>query len=130
MSGNGRRAAGQCSPTNVLPASASPLYEKVKDYVLDNIGTGKWGREDRLPSENDLVTALGVSRMTVHRALRELTSQGHLLRIQGVGIFVAPPRPQSALIEINNIASEITQRGGRHAARVILLEKIAPSAPS
>jgi GntR family histidine utilization transcriptional repressor len=69
-----------------------------------------------------------VSRMTVHRALRELTSQGHLLRIQGVGTFVAPPKPQSALVEINNIASEIGERGGHHAARVIVLERIAPSA--
>jgi GntR family histidine utilization transcriptional repressor len=128
MSGNGHRR-GTPARTEALPASATPLYEKVKDYVLDNIGTGKWGREDRLPSENELVAALGVSRMTVHRALRELTSQGHLLRIQGVGTFVAPPRPQSALIEINNIANEIRQRGGRHAARVIVLEKIAaPSA--
>jgi GntR family transcriptional regulator, histidine utilization repressor len=110
-----------------LPVSASPLYEQVKDYVLDHIGTGKWGREHKLPSENDLVVALGVSRMTVHRALRELTSQGHLLRVQGVGTFVAPPKPQSALIEINNIAGEISQRGGRHAARVIVLERLMPS---
>jgi GntR family histidine utilization transcriptional repressor len=110
-----------------LSASPSPLYEKVKDYVLDNIGTGRWGRDHKLPSENELVTALGVSRMTVHRALRELTTQGLLLRVQGVGTFVAPPKPQSALIEINNIAGEIKERGGRHAARVIVLERLMPS---
>ncbi len=111
-----------------LPASASPLYEKVKDYVLANIGSGRWGRDQKLPSENELVAALGVSRMTVHRALRELTSEGYLLRIQGVGTFVAPPRPQSTLIEINNIAAEIEQRGGRHRAKVILLERIEAAA--
>jgi len=110
-----------------LPDSASPLYEKVKEYVLGNIGSGRWGRNQKLPSENELVASLGVSRMTVHRALRELTSQGHLLRIQGVGTFVAPPKPQSALIEINNIASEIEQRGGRHLAKVIVLETMLPS---
>lgn len=115
------------SQQDSLPASASPLYEQVKDYVLDNIGTGKWGRDHKLPSENELVASLGVSRMTVHRALRELTSLGHLLRVQGVGTFVAPPKPQSALIEINNIAAEIGQRAGRHAARVIVLEKLMPS---
>ena len=96
---------------DVLSDSASPLYEKVKDFVLGNIGSGKWARNTRLPSENELVSALGVSRMTVHRALRELTSEGHLRRIQGVGTFVAPPKPQSTLIEISNIATEIRGRG-------------------
>ncbi|PSJ65767.1 histidine utilization repressor [Kumtagia ephedrae] len=111
-----------------LPASASPLYEQVKAYVLANIGSGKWGRDHKLPSENELVASLGVSRMTVHRALRELTSEGYLLRVQGVGTFVAPPKPRSALVEINNIANEIRARNARHRASVIVLETIAPSA--
>ena len=50
-----------------LPDTASPLYEKVKDYILTNIGTGRWGKDRKLPSENELVVSLGVSRMTVHR---------------------------------------------------------------
>lgn len=116
-------------PSNGLPEAASPLYEQVKDYVLKNIGSGEWSKDQRLPSENELVTALGVSRMTVNRALRELTSEGYLLRIQGVGTFVAPPKPQSALIEIIDIADEIRARGSRYSAKVVLLEKIAePSA--
>lgn len=114
---------------NTLSDSASPLYEKVKDFVLGNIGSGKWVRNSRLPSEHELVSALGVSRMTVHRALRELTSEGHLLRIQGVGTFVAPPKPQSTLIEISNIISEIRARGSRHRAEVVVLERIAKPGP-
>lgn len=111
-----------------LSETAGPLYEKVKDYVLANIGSGKWGSDHKLPSEHELVAALGVSRMTVHRALRELTSEGYLLRIQGVGTFVAPPKPKSTLIDVANIATEIAARGGRHTARVILLETIPATA--
>ncbi len=112
-----------------LSDSASPLYEKVKDFVLGNIGTGKWARNSRLPSENELVSTLGVSRMTVHRALRELTSEGHLRRIQGVGTFVAPPKPQSTLIEISNIITEIKARGSHHRAEVVVLERIMRPEP-
>lgn len=107
-----------------LSDSASPLYEKVKDFVLGNIGSGKWARNVRLPSEHELVSALGVSRMTVHRALRELTAEGHLRRIQGVGTFIAPPKPYSTLIEISSIVSEIKARGSRHRAEVVTLERI------
>lgn len=114
---------------NTLSDSASPLYEKVKDFVLGNIGSGKWTRNSRLPSEHELVSTLGVSRMTVHRALRELTSAGHLRRIQGVGTFVAPPKPQSTLIEISNIITEIKARGSRHRAEVVVLERIGRPEP-
>jgi len=112
-----------------LSDAASPLYEKVKDFVLDNIGSGKWALNSRLPSEHDLVSSLGVSRMTIHRALRELTSEGHLRRVQGVGTFVAPPRAQSTLIEISNIITEIKSRGSMHRAEVILLERIERPEP-
>ncbi|MDH6265147.1 GntR family histidine utilization transcriptional repressor [Rhizobium sp. SG_E_25_P2] len=110
-----------------LPETAGPLYEKVKDYILDHIGSGAWGKDQRVPSEHELVSMLGVSRMTVHRALRELTSDGHLIRIQGVGTFVAPPKPYSTLIEIVDIASEIRARGARYRADIILLESLQPS---
>lgn len=108
-----------------LPDAASPLYEKVKEYILRNVSTGVWTREQRIPSENELVATLAVSRMTVHRALRELTAEGFLVRIQGVGTFVAAPRTQSTLIEINNIAEEIEARGHRHRAEVLLVEQIS-----
>lgn len=114
---------------DALSDSAAPLYEKVKDFVLDNIGSGKWSFNSRLPSENELVATLGVSRMTVNRALRELTSEGHLRRIQGVGTFIAPPKPQSTLIEISNIIAEIEARGSKHRAEVVTLERIQQPEP-
>jgi GntR family histidine utilization transcriptional repressor len=114
---------------DVLPTSPSPLYERVKDFVLRKIGEGTWKHNSRLPSEHDLVSTLGVSRMTIHRALRELTAEGHLQRIQGVGTFVVPPKPQSTLIEVTSIAKEIEKRGGRHRAKVVTLKRINSPSP-
>ncbi|WP_448206929.1 histidine utilization repressor [Azospirillum sp. sgz302134] len=109
---------------SALPASASPLYEKVKAYILGNISSGDWPSDRRIPSENELSAALGTSRMTVNRALRELTDAGVLLRVQGVGTFIAAPKAQSDLLEINNIAAEIAARGHRHRCEVVTLERI------
>lgn len=107
-----------------MTGTALPLYRRVKSYVMDRIVSGAWPTDQRLPSENDLVSTLGISRMTVNRALRELTSAGYLLRIQGVGTFVAPRKPLSTLIEVNNISGEITARGSVHRAEVIRLETL------
>jgi len=99
-----------------------PLYQQVKAHILDQIDNGRLGPESRVPSENELVKTLNVSRMTVNRALRELAGEGRLVRVQGVGTFVAPEKPQSALLEIVSIAEEIRRRGGAHSSEVHLLQ--------
>ena len=74
-----------------------------------------------------MVRDMGVSRMTINRALREVTLEGQLIRVQGVGTFVAEQKAQSALFEVKNIADEIRARGSRHEAKVILLRREAAS---
>ncbi|MDP9066232.1 MAG: GntR family transcriptional regulator, partial [Pseudomonadota bacterium] len=66
-----------------------PLYLQVKRHILENIESGRWATAARVPSENDIVKSFGVSRMTANRALRELRDAGVLVRIAGVGSFVA-----------------------------------------
>jgi GntR family histidine utilization transcriptional repressor len=99
----------------------APFYEQVKQMILHQIQSGNWPPHQRIPSEAELVAQLGFSRMTVHRALRELTSDGLLVRMQGVGTFVAEPKGQAALVEVHNIADEIHSRGHRHRLEVIAL---------
>jgi GntR family histidine utilization transcriptional repressor len=72
---------------------STPLYAGVKQVILDRIQSGEWPPKYRVPSENELVVELGVSKMTANRALRELANEGELVRIQGVG-SVGPPRPR------------------------------------
>ncbi|WP_373090045.1 histidine utilization repressor [Sneathiella sp.] len=97
-----------------------PLYQTIKNYVLDHIDSGKWKSGARIPSESEIVKILGASRMTVNRAIRELSVEGRVTRIQGVGTFVAEPKPKATLLEIRSIGEEISQRGGIHSCRVIL----------
>ena len=91
--------------------------------ITERIDSGEWQPRHRIPSESELVRDLGVSRMTINRALRELTMDGRLIRVQGVGTFVAEPKPISALFEVRNIADEIASRGHHHSAQVLTLRK-------
>jgi GntR family histidine utilization transcriptional repressor len=106
---------------NPLQPKPQPLYQKVKRHIRALIADDRLRPDSRIPSENQLVRELKVSRMTINRALRELTAEGLLVRIQGVGTFVAPQKPRSTLLEMISIAEEIRQRGGVHTSTVHLL---------
>ncbi|BCF99273.1 hypothetical protein PPGU19_038420 [Paraburkholderia sp. PGU19] len=108
--------------TRTTQAKAMPAYEQIKRYVIARIEEGVWKPGGLIPSEAELVKEFGVARMTVSRALRELTTERVLTRVQGSGTYVAPQRYESTVLEIRNIADEITARGHRHSARVLTLE--------
>ena len=105
--------------------TAVPIYQLIKDAVADKIRAGDWLPGTRVPSENALAAELGVSRMTAHRALRELTQHGLLTRVHGVGTFVAEPPQQASLIELRDIADEIADQGRRHRAQLCHLAEEA-----
>ena len=108
--------------------SPAPLYARVKQMISQQIQNGTWPPHHRVPSESELVNQLGFSRMTINRALRELTDEGLLVRLQGVGTFVAEPKGQSALFEIRSIADEINARQHQHRCEVLTLERTRANA--
>lgn len=102
--------------------SSEPLYKRIKQMIVSRIDAGDWKPGDKIPTEHALVKELDASRMTVNRALRELTQEQILVRRQGSGTYVSPPRLETGLLEIRNIAEDITERGNHHESRVLLLK--------
>src|ERR1700679_3241945 len=98
-------------------------YEQVKHHIRQIIESGARQAGDRLPSELDLVATLGVSRMTVNRALRELADEGLVTRVSGVGPFVAQTKPQSTLLMIAHIGDEIRSRGHEYRYDTVLKQR-------
>jgi GntR family histidine utilization transcriptional repressor len=98
-------------------------YEQVKHHIRQIIESGARRAGDRLPSELDLVATLGVSRMTVNRALRELADAGLVTRVSGVGTFVAQSKPQSTLLMIAHIGDEIRSRGHEYRCDTVLSQR-------
>lgn len=105
-----------------------PLYQQIKTAIAQKIETGIWQPGEKIPSENQLAAELGVSRMTINRPLRELTGQGLLKRVHGLGTFVAESPRHASLIELKPIAEEIAAAGRIHTAN--LLELTATRADS
>ena len=108
-----------------MSAHTKPRYLQLKELIIGQISAGELRPRDRVPSENELVGATGVSRMTANRALRELNDEGYVERIAGVGTFVSDFKAVSHVLEVRNIADEIARRGHDHSATVLVQEKVA-----
>ncbi len=70
---------------------ASTVTDGVVDYLTDAISSGQWKPGDRIPSEAQLCTLLGVSRITVRSAIGQLAALGLVQSQQGKGTFVCAP---------------------------------------
>jgi GntR family histidine utilization transcriptional repressor len=95
-----------------------PPYAQVKQHLIAELGRGRYPPGERMPSESELMAQFGMSRMTVGRAMRELQSEGLIVRVQGMGTFAAQLHSVSSTLTIRDLHDEIAARGHRHDAVV------------
>lgn len=77
------------SPLPGQTPSFSPLYQQIKDLLLQSLQRGEWKPGEAIPSEMELAKRFGVSQGTVRKAVDELAADNLLVRRQGRGTFVA-----------------------------------------
>lgn len=75
------------------PIQKRSLVDTVVDEIRREISEGNWRVGDRVPSEAELTTALGVSRPSVREAVRSLVQLGLLETKQGDGTYVIATDP-------------------------------------
>jgi GntR family transcriptional regulator len=85
------------------------LYEQVVDYVEGLVAERGLVPGDMLPTYAELASSVGVSLITVRRALDELERAGKVRRHQGLGTFLARPR---IVTEPTRAGSLLTTLGG------------------
>ena len=105
--------------------AAAARYLQVKHFILEQIAGGRLAAGARVPSENELTRTLAVSRSARLAVMRELASDGVLVRVAGVGTFVAEQRVHAHPLEVRNIADEIRARGHEHRVKVLSLESVS-----
>ncbi|WP_160669693.1 GntR family transcriptional regulator [Clostridium sp. C8-1-8] len=76
---------------------ATPLYKQLEKKLQQEIDSGKRPAGSRIPTENELSKTYNVSRVTVRKALSELSASGYLERKSGKGTFVAEKKLQRGI---------------------------------
>ena len=97
----------------------SPLYRQLMQRLKGDIAAGVYPVHGRIPSELELCESYQVSRVTVRKALSDLTREGLLVRHQGKGTFVAVPRIQRDLNHITSFHAACRLMGCTAKSRVL-----------
>lgn len=88
-----------------------PLYEQIKNNLKEKIQKGELKPNEQLPSERELEDHYGVSRITVRQAIALAEKEGLVSKIHGVGTFVATPKIEQGLDNINKFQNTIERLG-------------------
>lgn len=94
-----------------------PLYYRVREDLRRRIEAEEWKLGDAIPSEAELQEAYGVSRATVRQAVLEMVMEGLLIRKQGRGTFVAPPKIAERLPRLASFSEEMRAVGMKPSTR-------------
>ena len=63
-------------------------YGEVVKVLENEILEGKYNKTKKLPTEDELIGILNVSKLTLRKALDILVSKGYVYRVQGSGVFL------------------------------------------
>lgn len=103
-----------------------PLYHRLASALLDAMTVGTITGGQTLPSERRLSGELGISRVTVRRALDLLARDGRLQRQQGAQTQIIP-RVQKTLSNITGFSDELKARGSQPGHRWISRQTVLPT---
>lgn len=91
-----------------LDIRRTPVTQRAVEEIKRRIAGGHFGPGDRLPTERDLASDLGVSRSSMREAIRALITLGVLESRHGAGVYVTALRPAD-LLETFSVLAEVSQ---------------------
>ncbi|MCP4379896.1 MAG: GntR family transcriptional regulator [Hyphomicrobiales bacterium] len=103
-----------------------PLWHQVERSIRQRIEGGEWPTGSRIPAEDRLCGMLGVSRITIRHAIRNLEEAGLLRREHGRGTFVRNATLVAGTRDLTSFTDEMSRLG--RVAGSEILEAVAVQA--
>lgn len=103
-----------------------PLYKHIEVALRGAIRSGELAVGAGIPPERELAALLGVSRVTIRRAIEELVAQGLLQARQGSGTTVSA-RVEQALPMLGSFSEDMARRGYAPGSQWLEREVARPS---
>jgi len=104
-----------------------PLYVRIQEHIAELILSGKLAPDAKIQSEREYSEDLGVSRMTVRRAITELVNEGLLERKHGSGTYVAKAKVTYESRELANYVHAMQARNIATASQMLEFGEVTAS---
>ena len=99
--------------------SKIPYYFQLYSGITQKIDNNIFKDGDKLPNEMDICKDLGISRITVRQAFKELETSGYVFRERGRGTFVMKKIESHALERFSSIVDELKKEGVKIKGEII-----------
>ena len=104
-----------------------PLYYQLQSILLEKIHSGVLPDGGRFPTEAELVSEYGVSRITVREALRLIEESGLIRREVGRGTVVTNHRPYVPSVKLEGSMNEIVSLGAATTVKLLRVVTVKAS---
>ena len=96
------------------PTQALPKYLEIKTNLIAQIKTGDFCKAEMLPTEKELCSRYGVSRITIRKTLDELKKEGYVSSRPGFGTKINHHKEDlSAFTLVESFTSEMKEYGSK-----------------
>ena len=131
MNGRKRYSPEHPSKENLVPSQEKPLYQQIYDDIKDAINEGVYPPESKIPTETELSETYSVSRITIRRAIEDLSNAGYLVKRRGLGTFVCAPRMRRNVLrgKAPKSFTDICRESGHVPSARLIKKEIVPPRP-
>lgn len=92
---------------------ARPIYEQIKEKIIELIISGALKENDKIPSVRELALNLAINPNTIQKAYHDLEAGGYIYSIRAKGSFVAPRQSAQLKNDTSEIVSEYKSLVGK-----------------
>lgn len=93
--------------------SVVPLYYQIRRSLLEQLRSGTLKSGEMIPSEEEISSQLGVSRMTARQAIKSLCELGVAYSLRGKGTFVSGIKFEKNFRQVLSFTEEMQKCGWR-----------------
>ncbi|MFZ7131842.1 MAG: GntR family transcriptional regulator [Eubacteriales bacterium] len=111
----------------LYPGNGKPLFEQLRDAIIQKITEGEYLQEDKLPSERQFAEKYNISRVTVRQALNQLVQEGVIIKKQGKGNFVAVKKIENKLDSLLGFVEEFSIKNRKCEVAILKKEYVIAS---
>lgn len=105
-------------------SSNIPIHHQLYSHIKEKIENGDFKENTIIPSEQELQDIFKVSRITVRRAISDLSHDGYLLKKRGIGTIVLPKKRNRDLSRFESFTSNAVKKGERPSSVVLECKRV------